>query len=219
MVAGQAQLGAVGQDPGELVQGLGLDQPALVVAGLAPGIGEEREGPADRGLGQDGQQLAAVALEDPDVLQVLGLDPGQQAGDAVDEDLGAEEAGVPVARRLPGQVLAGAEADLQPERRGPRLEEAGEVERGGFGQGDRQTWQQALDQGLAAPAQLAAVAPAVELCLVLGRGVLGRGSGSRGFALGRSEAQRLKAERRSSTRSSRSQEKPPSGSGARPKWP
>src|SRR3546814_16293749 len=57
-----------------------------------------------------------------------GAELAEQAGDASDEVFGGKEARLRVALRLPGQVLAAAEADLQKQRRRQRIEQRRRVQ-------------------------------------------------------------------------------------------
>ena len=116
IVGGNAQQGVVFQRAGEMIQRVGRDDAALVMACLAPGIGEQDEGAPQRGLAQRGQQQAGVVAEQADIGQPLGVDLRQQAGDAVDEGFAADETDIRMRARLGGQVLARAEADFQPGR-------------------------------------------------------------------------------------------------------
>ena len=105
-------------------------------------------------------------------------------------------------RGLPGQMLAAAEADLEPDILDVSVEQLPRiVERPGFG---ADSGQNRLDQPRLTGAQRRSLAPAVELAPPL-RMVAGGLQAS--------------ARRSSSDRSTRSQENPPSASGGRPKWP
>ena len=107
------------------------------------------------------------------------------------------------------QVLAGAEADLEPDVAHRPVEQGGRIERPVAGQRDREMRQKIGDEPLPTRAQRTALSAAEEATLRLVAG---------GRADGRSLAQE-NAAASSSTRSRRSHEKPPSGSGGRPKWP
>ena len=170
---------------------------------LRPGIGKQQEDALERRRRQRRQQQPGVVGEDPDVGDGLAPQVVEQAGDAVDEDLGADEADLGMGGRLRREVLAGTEADLEPQRRRRGAEQALRIEPLAFRrQRHRQRRQQLVEQRSAARPQLAAVAPAVE---------------GRRRRVGRPG--QWKADLRLSTRSSRSQEKPPSASAGRPKWP
>ena len=102
---------------------------------------------------------------------------------------------------LRGEMLAAAEADLEPER-SARVREGRER----IARIDAQPRQKRADQLVLRRPQPLALAAAVER--------------ARGVAPGRGRPVRQdSAERSVSTRSVRSHEKPPSASGLRPKWP
>ena len=63
-----------------MIEGLGLDDAAPTMPRLGPGIGKEHGDPREGGLGQRLQEVAAVALEDPDVAQAGRVDPGDTVG-------------------------------------------------------------------------------------------------------------------------------------------
>ena len=132
---------------------------------------------------------------DADVGEAAAVDQGAQAGQAVDEGLAADQPDLAVRLRLGGEMFAAAETNFEPYRVGLVIEQGRRIE-SRLG-GDQQSRQQRIDQRLAAPAQPLAVTPPVELPVPY----------------------QQSAAFRSSTRSRRSQEKPPSASGARPKWP
>jgi hypothetical protein len=81
---------------------------------------------------------------------------------AVDERLAADQAELGMAGGLPGQVLAAAEADLEPPAGARRREQPGKIERRGRGQADRQAGQDLVEQSLLGGAQRPAAAPAVD---------------------------------------------------------
>ena len=102
---------------------------------------------------------------------------------------------------LRGEMLAAAEADLEPERSARVRERRERIARI-----DAQPRQKRAEQLVLRRPQPLALAAAVER--------------ARGVALGRGRPVRQdSAERSVSTRSVRSHEKPPSASGLRPKWP
>ena len=155
-------------------------------------------------------QRARVAGANPDVGELLLVDRRQQLGDAVDEGLAADEADVRLFARPGGQMLAAAEADLEPEFAGangrtgsrPRARPVDLEPRQQFGHEPRVIGAQRL--ALAAPVER----PTLDR---VGRGVRLRSAPSSRH----DQARRANW----SARSVFSQEKPPSASGARPKWP
>ena len=101
------------------------------------------------------------------------------------------------------EMLAAAETDLEPNRGACGTEQGSDVEVTRCREVYRQPRQQFIDEGLLSRTQSPPAAAAEDLMTPL--------------RLAARCAQ--KARRSSSTRSSLSQEKPPSGSGRRPKWP
>jgi hypothetical protein len=178
------------------------------VAGLRPGVREEQEDAVERGRRQHRQQQPGIVREDPDIADAAALEMVEQAGDAVDEDLGADQPDLGMSRRLGREMLAAAEADLQPDRGRRRREAALRIERrAAFGQPQGELRQAVLEQAAASRPQPAAVAAAIEVRprLRVRVPLLRVAQWSADFS--------------PSTRSSRSQEKPPSASAGRPKWP
>jgi hypothetical protein len=200
IVGGEAQLAAIDHRRGEEIERCRRDDAALVVAQLRPGIGKEDEDAGQYRLGQRRQEQPRIVYEEPDIADVLPLDVGKQLDDAVLEDLAADKALARRRRGLRRQMLAGAKADLERDRLGRRGEQRGRVEAPLRRQRDGEPRQQRRQQVLLSRAELAAAAAAIK----------------------DAPAERLfaqKAPRSALTRSSCSQEKPPSGSGGRPKWP
>src|SRR6516162_8711842 len=172
------------------------------MAELRPRVRKQNEHARERSLVEGGEQQARVVEEEANVGEAALLDFGEQLGDAVLEHLAADEAQPRMRRGLGGQVLAGAEADLEPDPiHWGRKERLGR-ERARGRQRETQAREQPLPERLLAGPQLAAAAAAIDEALLRRRGFGAQ-----------------KARRNSSTRSSRSHEKPPSGSGLRPKCP
>ena len=115
VVGGEAELGAVSHGARELVERLRRDHPPLVMPGLRPGVRKQDEDPAKAGLRERGQQEPCVIDKDADIAELPALHLRQELDHAVLEHLGAEESHIRMRRRVLGQVLAGAEADLEPE--------------------------------------------------------------------------------------------------------
>src|SRR3546814_4762312 len=87
------------------------------MAPLRPGIRKEDEYTVEHRIGQAVEQVPGIAdVETQRRPAAGGAQMAEQAGDAGDEILGGEEAGGGMACRLPGEMLAAAEADLQAER-------------------------------------------------------------------------------------------------------
>ena len=80
--------------------------------------------------GQAIEQEARVVGEDADPPgRAVGLQMAQEAGDPLDEGLAADEADGRIGAHLMGEVLAGAEADLEPEVLDRRREQRAQVDR------------------------------------------------------------------------------------------
>lgn len=112
-IGGEAEFGAGLHDARQLTQKFRLDQAALVVARLRPGIGEKNIDEIKRRIGQTRDHIARVALVQTDVLRAALLDVAQARGNAVQERLDADEAAVGMSGGLGDQVLAAAEADFE----------------------------------------------------------------------------------------------------------
>ena len=185
--------------------GLIANEAPPVVFFFRPRIGKKGIDPAKRSLGQTGQELPRVIVKNADVGYPFAFDQAQQAGYAVIKRLAADKPDVGTGPGLGRQVFPGAETDLEPDFGNRALESAFEVE--GCARGwelQAQPGQQGLDQRLAAGTQFVAAAPAVP---------------AKRFVTDIGAQVAPKADFRSSTRSMLSHEKPPSASGARPKWP
>ena len=59
-------------------------------------------------------QLAGVAVMQADIAELVVVDRGQRLGDGVDEAVAADEAGARIGLRLRDQMLGAAEADFEP---------------------------------------------------------------------------------------------------------
>ena len=127
-----------------------------------PRVGVEQEQPFDRRRGQRRQEQPRIVVEYPDIGEGPVLDMAQQGGDAVDKGLAADEADIGMGFGLPGQMLAGAEADFQPAGLTGRSEQRRQIDRAALGKPDQKVRQQGLDQPGAALAQRPALAAAVK---------------------------------------------------------
>ena len=130
----------------------------------------------------------------------------EQLGDAVDERLDPQKADIAMALGLRGEMLAAAEADLEPDLLRRRRKEAARIDRRARFEGESDPRQDLVQKPPGFGTQPGALAPAVE------EPPIGRVGGCRPRA-------QLKARRSSAARSVRSHEKPPSSSAARPKCP
>ena len=171
-VGGDAELGAGGHRGGEQREVLRVDEPPPMVAGLGPGIGVKQEDSPDRGRRQDLDEVARVAGMEADVPDPRLLDAAQGHRHPVHEGLAADQPDAGMGHGLRDEVLAPAEADLEPERTGP-LEERREVERRAVRPGapaahpaarrHPQPRQQLVEEPSLRRLQLLAVAAAVEI--------------------------------------------------------
>ena len=138
VVGGEAELGAVLHGTRELVERLRRDHPPLVMTRLGPGVRKQDEDPAKAGLRERGQQEPCVIDKDSDVAELPALHLRQELDHAILEHLGAEETYIGMSRRILGQVLAGAEANLKPDFRSRDREKPLRIEHAMLGQVDAQ---------------------------------------------------------------------------------
>jgi len=173
------------------------------VALLGPGIWKEDEDPLDRSRGQRLNQHAGVIHEKPHIGEASLLHLGEQLDDAVLEHFAADQAAAWLSRGLCRQVLARPEAELEPYRLHRCGKKAARLEQTFSRHIEAELRQKRCEEFALRGPQLTAVATAVDDPRV------------RRIDGGRACVQN--AARNSVTRSSRSQEKPPSASGVRPK--
>jgi hypothetical protein len=203
VIGRQAQLGVVGHDLCQGVEGCARHDPAFVLPTFWPGIREEDDDAIDCGRRQRRHDQSRVIGKDPNIAEPTQLDLREQLDYPVLENFAADKPGL---RMLLGQLremLATAETDLEPNRGACVTEEGSDVEATGCRKIYRQPRQRFVDEGLLSGTQSPPATAAEDLMAPL--------------RLGAGCAQ--KARRSSSSRSSLSQENPPSGSGRRPKWP
>jgi len=101
VVGGEAQFRPRLQHPGKLVQHRGLQKTAFVVPGLGPGVREQQKEPAQRGIGQGGDDIPSVPFINPNIVKRMICQLCQQLGDTHFIGLGANQADV---RVLIGQL-------------------------------------------------------------------------------------------------------------------
>jgi hypothetical protein len=129
------------------------------MARLGPGIGVEQVGARKACVGEAFQHLQRIVHMDADIVESLPLDVEQQADHAIQERFAADEAVIGAHRRLAGEMLAAAEADL--ELQGTIVaEQGGGIERPGFR--NRDPREKIVDKRLLAHAQLVPLATAIE---------------------------------------------------------
>ena len=138
VVAGKPQLGSGAHGSRERVERRPRDEAALVVAEFGPGVGEEDEDAAQACRRKCRDQEPRVVDEEAHIVEPATLDFGEEPSDAVLEDLGADEGVLGMGRRLRREVLARAEADLEPELGEGTGEERFGIERFALGQREAQ---------------------------------------------------------------------------------
>ena len=138
VIRGQTKLGAVLEDRGEAIERPWADDAPLEVAPLGPRIRVQDEQPTDRRLVQAGQQQPRIVGKEADIVEPAPGNPAQEAGHAVDKGFAADEPDLRMGGGLRGQVLAGAEANLEPDLGDAGRKKSSRVKRGsGFvGQAD-----------------------------------------------------------------------------------
>ena len=172
-----------------------------MVAPFRPRIGKQNEHSIDRSRRQRCDQQPPVIGKNPNVVEAPRLDLREKLDDPILENLAADEPGCWMAFGLLRQMLAAAETDLKPYWSPRGAEQNVGIEAARRLNSYRKPRQQSRDEGLLPPAKRPSAATA---------------ENEQG---GLRAKNRQKMRRSSSTRSSFSQEKPPSGSACRPKWP
>lgn len=189
-----------------MLEGIVANKAPAVMPFFRPWIRKQGINPAETGIGQDRKKLPYVIIENADVCKTAVFNQAQYGCNAVDEWLATDKSDIRVSLGLSGKMFAAAEPDFEPKI----LNRAGKQGLHVHGliigrQLQPKARQEIVDQGLAAGTQFVPPPPAVEPRFVLNISVAGQLA--------------PKADFKSSTRSVRSQEKPPSSSGERPKWP
>ncbi len=114
-VGRQAQFPAVDEEARQPRHARLVDEAALPVARLGPGVGEENEDAFEAGRRKGFEKHGDVRVENPDVGKTMALDEDQQVRHAVQPHLGADQRDLWMAFGLPGKMLAAAKPDFQPE--------------------------------------------------------------------------------------------------------
>src|SRR5215469_3524809 len=203
VVGRDPQLGVVGRDRRQRVEHLAREEAALVVAPFWPGIRKQDKHAIDRSRRQRCDQQPRVIGEHANVVEAALLDLREKLDDPVLENLAADKTDLRMPFSLLRQMLAAAEADLQPYRSPRGTEQNAGIEAAGRRNSHGELRQQSRDEGLLPGTKRPSPAAAEKESRTLRPRV----------------ESRQKMRRSSSTRSSFSQEKPPSGSACRPKWP
>ena len=182
-----------------------MDEAALGVTRLRPGIGEQQEQATEAAVRQEPQQRSRVVGPQPQIagqwrgrLAALSHQTRQQRADAVVEHLAGDQSRLWMPADLLKGMLATAEAHLQPQLGRPRRE--GRQRIANLSGGEGKARQRDLEQSLLARPQPMAARSAVQPV--------------------RRRLQRPKADRNAGARSVLSHVNVPlSSSGSRPKWP
>ncbi len=187
----QAQFSGVDEEVADPRHARLVDEAALPVTRLGPGVGEENEDAFETGRRKGFEKHPHVRVEDPDIGKAMAFDKIQQTRHAVQPNLRADQGDVGMAFCLPGKMLSAAKPDFQPE---PFA--AFKIGLAVPADDNAQFRQKRIDQELAAGRKPAPPAA------------------SPGLSAGQE-----KAFLSSPARSVLSQENPPSASASRPKWP
>ena len=99
-------------------------------------------------FGSQASTVACVAVMHADRLDAAILDRAEQSADAIDERLATDKADIFMVLGLPEQMLAGAEADLEPNVVDGRREQLGQGGRRRALEVEAETRQQLADQPL-----------------------------------------------------------------------
>src|SRR5579883_1792486 len=209
-IGGESDLAAGTENAGELAHARRRDEAPLFVPPLGPGVRVKNEEPRYGAIRQRFDQRAGVARPEPDIVEPLLFDRRQRLGDAVDERFGADEADIAMRQGLGDQMLAAAKADFEPDLAGLERKKRRAIKPRRDAHFDLR--QQFTQQRCVMAAQGLAMRPSINDAPLAGL------AGGRRIIV---VVQRDQAARRLkfSTRSVFSQEKPPSASGLRPKWP
>ena len=111
----KTQFRAAGHRAREKIERLEIDEAALALAALRPGIGIKEIDARKARLRQPVENERRVAAMDSDILDARLLYRRQELRHSVDEGLATDEADSGFARRGVDQVLAPAKADLEPQ--------------------------------------------------------------------------------------------------------
>ena len=114
VVGREAQFRARCHHARQPIQHVHLDETALVMARLGPGIGKQNEHARETGIGQRRDHIARIFGVEAEVGEILVRNARQQFCLARDIGLDSDDADMGMGFGLPGQMLAGAEADLEP---------------------------------------------------------------------------------------------------------
>lgn len=202
-VGRETQFGIVRHDFSQGVESCARHDPAFVLPAFWPRVRKQDERAIDRGGRKRRHDQACIIGKDPNIVEPTPLDLAKQLDYPVLEYFAADKRGLRILLGQAREMLAAAETDLEPNRGACDTEECSDVEVTRCRKIYCQSRQQFVDEGFL-PGTQGPPATAAEDLVMPPR-------------LAAPYAQN--ARRSSSTRSSLSHEKPPSGSGGRPKWP
>ena len=115
VIRGKAKFAAIHQQFGEARDNRRGDDSPFVVALFRPRVGKQQNQAGQAGRGEACDQEARIFRENPHIRQAVGRNPAEQRRDAIQIGFAADKSDIRVARRLPGEMLAGAKSDLKPE--------------------------------------------------------------------------------------------------------
>lgn len=97
----------------ELVDRLGLDEAAAMVAIFWPWIGIEQYDAVEHFICTMGEQVARIALIDADIAIGARIDGARQFRDAIEIRLTSDEAAIALLAHLGEEIFTAAKADFQ----------------------------------------------------------------------------------------------------------
>lgn len=113
MIRRNAQLTAMQQRAGKLIERARLDEASLVMTELRPGIGEEHIDAGKAGIGDPLQHAPRIVHVGADIGQSRGTHLREQLGHTILEGLAANETGRGMQLGLRCKMLSPAEPDLK----------------------------------------------------------------------------------------------------------
>jgi hypothetical protein len=128
VIGRNAQLGIVGHDLSQTVEGWVGHDPALVLPAFWPGIRKQDEHAIDRGRRERRDHQSRIIGKDPNIVEPTPLDLGKQLDYPVLEYFAADEANLRMLFGHLSEMLAPAETDLEPNRGACVTEKGGDVE-------------------------------------------------------------------------------------------
>src|SRR6185437_3464852 len=128
-----------------------------------PGIGMENEGATKALRRERRDHQPRIVNKEPHIRELMLFHFRQKMRDPRLEDLAADEAAIGIRSGMKSQMLAGAEADLEPDLADRLVEEAARIQRrAALWQGQTKLRQQRLEQSALSDAQRTAAPAAVK---------------------------------------------------------